>query len=135
MENIQELQIILRIGIATFLGLCIGIERQRNGKIAGIRTFSSMALGTALLAVFGLHFFPSELSVYVVSATIIGIALLSSKMKVFDTDNNQDFSNIVALWTTGAISLACAYGLFITSAGTAFLLIFIYLFKDIFEKK
>ena len=70
--SLPELTIIGRIALATVIGLFIGIERNQNGKIAGVRTYSTMALGTALLTVLGIHFFAQEHQVYVLAATIIG---------------------------------------------------------------
>ena len=133
--NLPELTIIGRVAAATFIGLCIGLERHQNGKIAGVRTYSTVALGTSLLTLLAIHFFAGEQQVYVLAATIIGLAVVSSKISVIDNNGRPEFSNMVALWTTGAISIAIAYGMFILGAGAAFLLLAIYLIKDFIEEK
>lgn len=134
----MEFHLLGRLLLATFLGLCIGIERQYHGRVAGIRTFSSIALGTALLTIFNLHFFSSEYSATINAAIIIGLALVSARTNLSWGNNNeydhQDFSNIVALWSTGGIAICTAYGLYILAAGAAFLLLTIYLLKDFFEE-
>ena len=133
--SLPELTIIGRIALATLIGLFIGLERHQNGKIAGVRTYSTMALGTALLTVLGIHFFAAEQQVYVLAATIVGLAVVSSKISVTENDGRQEFSNMVALWTTGAISIAIAYGMYILGAGAAFILLAVYLVKDFIEEK
>lgn len=133
--NLPELTIISRVAIATFIGLCIGLERHQNGKIAGVRTYSTIALGASLLTLLGIHFFAGENQVYVLASIIIGLAVLSSKISVIENDGRPEFSNMVALWTTGAISITIAYGMYILGAGSAFLLLAIYLIKDFIEEK
>ncbi len=133
--NLPELTIIGRVAIATAVGLGIGLERHQNGKIAGVRTYSTIALATALLTVLGIHFFAPEQQVYLLAATVIGLAVVSSKISVIDNDGRPEFSNMVALWATGAIAMAIAYGMYILGAGTAFILLAIYLIKDFIEEK
>lgn len=134
-SNLPELTIIGRLSAATFLGLLIGLERNQNGKIAGVRTYSTMALGTALLTILAIHIFPTELQVYVLAAIIIGLAVVSSKISVTEKDGHQEFSNMVALWTTGAIAIAVSYGMYIVGAGAAFILLSVYLIKDFIEDR
>lgn len=133
MENIPELHFILRMALATFLGLCIGIERQRFGKIAGIRTYSTMALATSLFTLMAIKLFPSEQTPIIIAAIIISAGLVSARTYVVDQNKVQDFSNIVALWATTAIAVAVSYGMYIVGATAAFLLIAIYILKDFIE--
>ncbi len=133
--TMPELVIIGRVAIATFIGLCIGLERHQNGKIAGVRTYSTIALGTSLLILLSMHFFSSEQQVYILASVIIGLAVLSSRISVIENDGRPEFSNMVALWTTGAISIAISYGMYILGAGAAFILLGIYLVKDFIEEK
>ncbi len=121
------------MALATFLGLCIGFERQRFGKIAGIRTYSTMALAASLFTLMAIKLFPSEHTPIIVAAIIISAGLVSARTFVVDQNNVQDFSNIVALWATTAIAVAVSYGMYIVGATAAFLLIAIYIIKDILE--
>lgn len=50
-ELIIQLEYMLRIVIASVLGLVIGIERKNRNKSAGIRTHAIVALGAALMMV------------------------------------------------------------------------------------
>jgi len=135
MQSVPELQIISRIAVAALLGLLIGIERHANGKIAGVRTFSTLALGTSLLTILSLHLFTGSDQVIFLSAMLIGTGVIASKISVVDNDGTPEFSNMVALWTTMAISIAVSYGYYILGAGVAFILLGIYLLKDLFESR
>ncbi len=135
MENIQfELTMLLRLSIATVFGLLIGIERQRHGKIAGIRTFATLALGTALFTLLATQVGATQYDASIVAATIIGVGLLASKMTVTTIENEQDFSNVAAIWATAAISVAVALGLYFLSGTAAVLLLIIFWFKDLYNK-
>ena len=46
-----QMEYLLRILIAAFLGLLIGNERKNRNKSAGIRTHAIVALGAALMMV------------------------------------------------------------------------------------
>jgi len=135
MQSIPELQIIGKIALAALLGLFIGIERHANGKIAGVRTFSTLALGTALFTILGAQLFTGQDQVIFLAAMIIGTGIIASKISVIDNDGVPEFSNMVALWTTAAISIAISYGYYILGSGVAFLLLAIYLIKDLFETR
>jgi putative Mg2+ transporter-C (MgtC) family protein len=130
----EELSLILRLALATFIGFSIGLERQRNGRIAGIRTFATMALGTALFTLLSIHFSPEGFNTTIIAAIIIAVGFISSKMLVLE-NNQYDFSNIVALWVTAAISMCTAFGMYTIAGATGFLLLLIYLLKDVFEPK
>ncbi len=130
----EDLTLVLRLAIATCIGFAIGLERQRNGKIAGIRTFATMALGTALFTLLSIHFSAEGFNTTIIAAIIIAIGFVSSKMTTVE-NGVPDFSNIVALWVTGAISMCVAFGMYTIACTTGFLLLLIYLLKDVFEPK
>ena len=44
----EELETLGRLLMAAFLGGLVGWERERSGKVAGLRTHSLVALGAAL---------------------------------------------------------------------------------------
>lgn len=126
---------VLPIIISTILGLCIGWERHVNGKIAGIRTYATMALAVSLFATLSLHIFEPEHRVYIALAVIIGAALLASRISVVEQDGIPEFTNMVSLWATAAVALTISYGYYIVGSTVAFLLITIYIIKDIVEPK
>ena len=52
-DTTQFLRIVFRLSVATLLGAVIGIQRERAGKPAGLRTHMLVALGAALFVVAG----------------------------------------------------------------------------------
>ncbi len=129
-----ELIMVLRTALATLFGILIGMERQKNGKVAGIRTFATIALGTAVLTLMAAQISVGEINGNVLAAIIIGVGLLASKMIVKEIDSEQDFSNVAAVWATAAIAICMALGLYVLGGTAATLMLVIFWFKDLYNK-
>jgi putative Mg2+ transporter-C (MgtC) family protein len=129
-----ELYMVLKASIATVFGILIGLERQKNGRVAGIRTFATIALGTAVFTLLAGQVNDGSFNHIIIAAIIIGAGALSAKMLVNESGMEQDFSNIAAVWTTVAISVSICVGLFILSGVAASLMLIIFWFKDLYNK-
>ncbi len=44
-----DLEIVLRLVLASFLGGLVGLEREVHGREAGVRTYLLVSLGSALI--------------------------------------------------------------------------------------
>ena len=131
----QELQLVLNLTIATLFGLLIGLERQKNGRIAGIRTFGSIALGTSLFATMAKLLTTTLPSVYIVAAIVVAAGIIASALTVQNADDEeQDFSNIAAVWSTVAITCCISFQLYVLGGAAATLLLVIFWFKDVYNK-
>ena len=47
----QDIDVGIRLVVATFLGAIIGLERESHGKEAGFKTYSLVCLGSALMMI------------------------------------------------------------------------------------
>lgn len=131
--NDWELQMALRLALATVFGILIGIERQKNGKIAGIRTFAIVALGTSAFTLMSTQLGAVNFDSNIIAAIVIGAGLLSAKMVVI-SDGPQDFSNVSGIWATVAISVVISLGYYVLGGAAAALLLAIFWFKDLYIK-
>jgi putative Mg2+ transporter-C (MgtC) family protein len=129
-----ELAMVLRTTLATIFGVLIGLERQKNGRVAGIRTFSILALGTAVFTLMATQVSNGEINAIIIAAIIIGTGLISARMLIIDHGAEQDFSNISAVWATAAISVCLALGLYVLGGTAATLMLLIFWFKDLYTK-
>src|SRR3972149_3635105 len=50
-ELAQAVRVVVRLGAAVVFGGVVGLERERLGKVAGLRTHMLVALGAALFTV------------------------------------------------------------------------------------
>ena len=52
-----DMELVIRLGASIILGGLIGFERELHGKVAGFRTHSLVALGSALVMLVSIHIF------------------------------------------------------------------------------
>src|SRR5262245_39058955 len=110
----QFIHVSARLLIAAFLGGCIGFERQRVHKSAGLRTHTLVAMGAALFATAPLQagMALSDASrVFQGIATGIGFIGAGTILKLTDQQEIRGLTTAAGLWLTAAIGMAVGFGL------------------------
>jgi len=111
-----EYEMILRLGLALFLGALIGVERVHAGKKAGLRTLGLVAMGSALFIVvsemvisrYGYEIDPLRMAANVIS----GIGFLGAGMIIFKGDHVSNLTTAAGVWVAAAIGVATGFGLY-----------------------
>ena len=105
-------QVIVRVIVAAFLGGLVGIQREKAGKPAGVRTHMLVCLGTAVvvLASAGMGMNLDGQS-RVIQGIVTGIGFIGagSILKVGEGDI-RGLTTAAGLWMTAAIGVACGGG-------------------------
>jgi putative Mg2+ transporter-C (MgtC) family protein len=114
LPNSRELvRVIIRLTAAILLGAIVGMERERAGKPAGLRTHMLVSLGTAVfvLACSAAGMRIENLS-RVVQGVITGIGFLGagSILKLSEQRDIQGLTTAAGIWMTAAIGLAVGIG-------------------------
>ncbi len=116
------LTILLRLGLAVFLGALIGFERESREHAAGMRTNALVSLGSCLFTIisaFGFLDFistphvqidPTRIASYIVA----GIGFLGAGSIFLSQDKNRvkGLTTAATVWLVAAIGMACGAGLF-----------------------
>lgn len=115
------------LGLALFLGVLIGAEREYEGKAAGMRTHALIAVGSALFVLAGRYGFdiaadslgadPTRIAAQVVS----GIGFLGAGVIFFHRNLVFGMTTAASIWVTTAIAMACAAGLVLIAVGVTVL--------------
>ncbi|MGN6033039.1 MAG: MgtC/SapB family protein [Thermomicrobiales bacterium] len=129
--DLWYLEIMLRLALATTLGLIVGIERERREHAAGMRTHALVAVGSAmfmLVSTYGfplvpegsdLRFDPGRIAAQVVS----GIGFLGAGVIFTRRNTVHGLTTAASVWAVCGIGLASGGGLYILAvAGTIFML-------------
>ncbi len=127
----MEADIIIKLLIATGLGLLIGLERELNKSAAGLKTFSIVCLGSALFTV-------ATVSLNITSAVsgvISGIGFLGAAVVFRGPDKVSGLTTAALVWTTAAIGVAVGFGLYFAAATVALLVLVILIPVEYVEKK
>lgn len=126
MNIIFDLELILRLVVAAFLGYVIGLERRLTGHAAGDRTFALTALGAALFTVVSLKAFPVG-DTRVAAGVVTGLGFLGAGMILKGHEKEvKGLTTAASIWTVGAIGLAVgagSYGLAIAAAALTLILL------------
>jgi putative Mg2+ transporter-C (MgtC) family protein len=105
--------VLIRLLAATALGAVIGINRERAGKAAGLRTHILVTLGTALfvLSCSGIGMSSDGLS-RVIQGIITGIGFIGagSILKLNEEHSIKGLTTSAGIWMTAAIGVAVGLG-------------------------
>lgn len=110
--------LFLQLLLALFLGAFIGVERTFAGKMAGLRTFGLVSMGSCLFAAISVMvgdiyvgstvFDPLRLSAGVVT----GIGFLGGGLIIFRDKKLSGLTTAAGLWVACGIGLAVGFRLF-----------------------
>jgi len=136
-----ELWILLRVTVAALLTGCIGLDRERTGKDAGLRTHMLVGMGAALFVSFGDLFIidaqpwapqgaPGNFRVQVeplstVEAIVTGISFLGAGT-IFVSgrhDRVKGLTTAASIWVTAAIGIAVGLDRYIVALGSTVLIL------------
>ena len=125
-----EVEMVLRLLLATALGAVIGYQRERAGKSAGLRTHILICAGAALFTVASLYGFGAVADPARVAAGIVaGIGFLGAGAIIRREEGVvAGLTTAATIWAVAAIGLAAGAGLYVVSAvTTAIVLIVLFL--------
>ena len=121
-----QMEYLLRILIAAFLGLLIGNERKNRNKSAGIRTHAIVALGAALMMVVSKYGFfdgyeadASRIAAQVVS----GVGFLGAGVIFVRNNLVNGLTTAAGMWATAGVGLAMGSGMYVIGISSALLII------------
>ena len=109
----QLTHVIIKLIAATILGAVVGIQRERAGKPAGLRTHILVTLGTAVfvLSCAGVGMSSDGLS-RVIQGIITGIGFIGagSILKLNEERDIKGLTTAASVWITAAIGVAVGLG-------------------------
>jgi putative Mg2+ transporter-C (MgtC) family protein len=109
------IRLIVRLIVAMIFGAVIGIQRERAGKPAGLRTHMLVALGAAVFIIasgeFGMN--PDSIS-RVIQGLVTGIGFIGAGaiLKLYDKRAVEGLTTAAGIWMTAALGVAVGLGRF-----------------------
>ena len=108
-------RVTLRLIVAMIFGAVIGIQRERAGKPAGLRTHMLVSAGAAVFVMAGSEFGMNPDSVSrVIQGLITGIGFLGAGaiLKIYDKREVEGLTTAAGIWMTAALGVAVGLGRF-----------------------
>ena len=109
----QLVHVIIRLIAATLLGAVIGIQRERVGKPAGLRTHILVTLGTCVFVLAGSGYgMSSDGLSRVIQGIVTGIGFIGagSILKLNEERDIQGLTTAAGVWMASAIGVAVGLG-------------------------
>jgi len=113
------LEMVLRFLLAVALGAGIGYQRERAGKIAGVRTHILVSSGAALFTLVSIYGFSGaavDIS-RVAAAVVLGVGFIGGGV-IFRGPRGEEVAGLTTaatIWVTAAIGLAAGAGMYLVS--------------------
>ena len=110
-------EMLLRLGLAAFLGLLLGLDRELRGNDAGIRTHALVSLSSAMIMVSSLilyaqlrseDFAPDPLRA--IQGLSQAIGFIAAGMIFVRGSNVINMTTAANIWMAAAIGIACGCG-------------------------
>ena len=109
----QLVRVLVRMVVAAALGGFLGLERERAGKAAGLRTHMLVALGSAVFVLF-----PAEAGMglgdlsRVIQGVATGIGFIGAGtiLKNAESEEIHGLTTAASIWLTAAIGMAVGAG-------------------------
>lgn len=127
MEIKDQCFIVLRILSAMILGGLIGFERERDGKVAGIRTYAAVCMGACIYTLVGVYKMDVSGESRVVANIITGIGFLGAGIIFRDLDKHKTtgLTTAATVWATAGVGVAVGYDLFLIAIVSALAIYFL----------
>ena len=113
-DRFRLVVVLVRVFAAVLLGAIVGIERERAGKPAGLRTHMLVSLGTAIVVIACQD---SGMSLdgqsRVIQGIVTGIGFIGAGtiLKLNEQREIQGLTTAAGLWMTAAIGVAAGLGI------------------------
>lgn len=124
-----QMELVLRMIIASFLGIAIGFERRNRNKTAGIRTHAIVALGASLIMIISKYGFDDVKDFdasRVASQIVSGIGFLGAGVIFVKRDSSvSGLTTAGGIWATAGVGMSAGAGQYFISICGSLLLIFL----------
>ena len=127
LRDVEEVtRLVVRLLIAAFLGGLLGLQRERHGKAAGVRTHMLVAASSALFVLVPLQMGMDEDGLSrVMQGLLAGIGFLCAGaiLKLEREEQVHGLTTAAGVWMTAAIGVAAGLGREMTASISALLVL------------
>jgi putative Mg2+ transporter-C (MgtC) family protein len=116
-----DLEMSVRLLLAAFLGGLIGVQREKTGKPAGLRTHMLICIGATLFTLVSVFGFAENLdSSRVAAGVVTGVGFIGAGAIIFRSQEGYvtGLTTAATIWIVAGIGVAVGAGLYIASVIT-----------------
>lgn len=128
MDINAELIITIKLIVSFILGAFIGLDREKHGRDAGIRTYAAVCIGATLFTTITAHLVnnPADTS-RVIANIITGVGFLGAGIiyRNANAGTSHGLTTAATVWCTSAVGIAVGLNMFIIAVVSAIALYFL----------
>jgi len=139
--QMETIEVFRNLLLAAVLGSLLGIERVYAHKMAGIRTYALVSLGSALFVGISItitsqyigltNFDPLRMAAHIVT----GIGFLGAGLVIFRDSHISGLTTAAGLWVSAGIGVASGFGLHAIAIFATLITLFLFTVMWFFERE
>ncbi|MBE5907449.1 MAG: MgtC/SapB family protein [Lachnospiraceae bacterium] len=131
--NQMEVEFLIRLGLTCVCGLLVGIERTRQQKAAGMRTYLIVAIGACVYAIVSKYGFVDVVGKGAVhvdvsrvcSSIVSGVGFLGAGTIFMREDRIEGLSTSAGIWGIAAVGTAIGIGMYFPAVATTVIILLV----------
>lgn len=131
---------IYKLLLSLLLGAAVGFERRQKGQVAGMRTFSLIAMGATLAMLVSIYIPQEYLRLKngdpgrIAAQVISGIGFLGAGAIIQMKGSVRGLTTAAGIWMTACLGLAVGAGMYVIATCACILIIAVYRIMELIEK-
>lgn len=132
---------VFKLLLSMLLGAAIGFERRRKGQIAGLRTFSLIAMGATLAMLISIYIPQEYLGLKngdpgrIAAQVVSGVGFLGAGAIIQMKGSVRGLTTAAGIWMTACIGLAVGAGMYLITTIATLLIIFVLVYIEKYEQR
>lgn len=110
MPLFEQAEAVFHLLLAAFLSGIIGLNRERRGFGAGLRTHIMVGMGACLFTILSSYAFEGNDNARVASNVVVGIGFLGAGTIIRQENRARGLTTAAGIWATAAVGMAVGTG-------------------------
>lgn len=132
----EEVTMVVRLMLAGLLGAVVGLQREKAGKSAGVRTLALICLGATLFTLISVFALEERDSFRIVANIVTGIGFLGAGAIIRREDEGmiEGLTTAATVWSVAAIGIAVGVGLYLVASVATIIVLIILISSRVIDK-
>ncbi|MBN2101922.1 MAG: MgtC/SapB family protein [Candidatus Aenigmarchaeota archaeon] len=124
---VAEIELMLRLLLATGLGGIIGLERESVHEPAGLRTHTLISLAACLITITSIEYFtlPGTDTSRIAAGIVLGVGFIGAGAIMNRREDVKGITTAASIWIVAALGLSVGAGNYLLSIVTGVIVFFV----------
>lgn len=139
-KDVTTVGAVFKLMLSLLLGAVVGVERRQKGQVAGMRTFSLIAMGATMAMLVSIYIPQEYLGLKngdpgrIAAQVISGIGFLGAGAIIQMKGSVRGLTTAAGIWMTACLGLAVGAGMYVVSVAACIFILAVYRILEQIEK-